>query len=101
MDNAFKADPRVGHTAHQQSCSVGVGAAGRSSAAEASLCSELGAAPSLPTLSECQELENKHLSVRNGFAIILQLPASQGFDLFSIQDPKSSRSYPHALNLLS
>lgn len=81
---------------------VGVGAARRSSAVEASLWSGLSAAPSLPTLSECQELENKHVSIGNGFAIILQLASSPSFDFFFfVQDPKSSRSYPHALNLLS
>lgn len=80
---------------------VGVGAAGGSSAAGASLSSGLGAAPSLPTASECQELENKHVSIKDGFAMILQPAASRSFDLFFMQDPKSSCIYPHALNLLS
>jgi len=70
---------------------VGVRAARGSSAAE----------PSPADFQRCQEPENKHISMRNGFAVILQPPASPSFDLFFIQDPKGSRSDPHALNLLS
>lgn len=80
---------------------MGVGAAGGSSAAGASLSSGLGAAPSLPSAGEGQELENKRVSIKNGFAMILQPAASRSFDLFFTQDPKNSCIYPHALNLLS